>query len=232
MMCVCLNKWYFPLMPILKIDALRPRTCIRHVATRTQSEIYLPELSPACFPFSWTVAGAVPLHFNNTPDSRHEAPTGDETKSTEAETEPNLTFNNGDHPLTPLLKSHTAVVDDLQHDQFLIDPFVGLFVILLDGADSGSVFSFGCVCINVSVRLSVVYWVLLFVFTLSRAEQVFLLMAAFMDEYDWLIDWSVWFFFTTFACCRCQPSFGPESTNSLRKQPAATELRTSAVEII
>lgn len=34
------------------------------------------------------------------------------------------------------------------------------------------------VCINVSVRLSVVYRVSLFVFTLRRATQVFLLMAA------------------------------------------------------
>lgn len=64
MMCVCLNKWHnkwhFPLLPIL-----HPRTCIRHVATRrTFQSSVLP------FPFSWTVAGAVPLHFNNTPDSR------------------------------------------------------------------------------------------------------------------------------------------------------------------
>lgn len=59
--------------------------------------------------------------------------------------EPNLTFNTRDHRLTPPLKIHTAVVDALQHHQFLTDPLVGLFVILSGGADSGSVFSVGCV---------------------------------------------------------------------------------------
>lgn len=88
-----------------------------------------------------------------------------------------MTLNPCDHRLTPPLKIHTAVVDALQHHQFLTDPLVGLFVILSGGADSGSVLVLG-VCINVSVRLSVVYRVSLFVFTLRRATQVFLLMAA------------------------------------------------------